>query len=51
MASIDKMFMNSPSSYNISKKERLQVSRERAKLEKNLGSIADLTVFRQLFLL
>jgi small subunit ribosomal protein S2 len=41
MASIDKM-MNSPSYNNISKKERLTVTRERAKLEKNLGSIADL---------
>ena len=28
---------------NISKRERLQVQRERAKLDKNLGSIADLT--------
>ena len=28
---------------NISKRERLQVARERAKLDKNLGSIADLT--------
>jgi small subunit ribosomal protein S2 len=41
MASIDKL-MNSPSFNNISKKERLTVTRERAKLEKNLGSIADL---------
>lgn len=41
MASIDKM-MSSPSFNNISKKERLTVTRERAKLEKNLGSIADL---------
>ncbi|MEI6900430.1 MAG: 30S ribosomal protein S2, partial [Bacteroidota bacterium] len=41
MASIDKL-MNSPSFSNISKKERLTVTRERAKLEKNLGSIADL---------
>ena len=41
MASIDKM-MNSPSFNNLSKKERLTVTRERAKLEKNLGSIADL---------
>ena len=28
---------------NLSKRERLQVTRQRAKLEKNLGSIADLT--------
>ncbi|HTX89339.1 MAG TPA: 30S ribosomal protein S2 [Bacteroidales bacterium] len=41
MASIDKL-MNSPSFNNISKKERLTITRERAKLEKNLGSIADL---------
>ena len=41
MASIDKL-MSSPSFSNISKKERLTVTRERAKLEKNLGSIADL---------
>ncbi len=41
MASIDKL-MNSPSFANISKKERLTITRERAKLEKNLGSIADL---------
>ena len=41
MASIDKL-MSSPSFNNISKKERLTVTRERAKLEKNLGSIADL---------
>ena len=36
MASIDKL-MNSPSFNNISKKERLTVTRERAKLEKNLS--------------
>lgn len=41
MSQIDKM-MNSPSYSNISKRERLQITRERAKLEKNLGSIADL---------
>jgi small subunit ribosomal protein S2 len=41
MASIDKMMTTD--SYNIlSKRERLQVQRERAKLEKQLGSIADL---------
>jgi len=42
MSSIDKM-MTSPSYTNISKRERLQIARERAKLEKNLGSIADLS--------
>jgi small subunit ribosomal protein S2 len=41
MMSIDKM-MASPSYQNLSKKERLTMTRERAKLEKNLGSIADL---------
>jgi small subunit ribosomal protein S2 len=41
MTSIDKL-MNSPSFNNISKKERLTITRERAKLEKNLGSISDL---------
>jgi len=42
MATIDKM--NADGTYsNISKRERLQISRERDKLEKNLGSIADLT--------
>ncbi|MFA4851796.1 MAG: 30S ribosomal protein S2 [Bacteroidales bacterium] len=42
MASIDKMFTDGTSD-NLSKKEKLQISRERAKLEKNLGSIADLS--------
>ncbi|NVO20079.1 MAG: 30S ribosomal protein S2 [Bacteroidetes bacterium] len=41
MTSLDKL-MTSPSFTNISKRERLQITRERAKLEKNLGSIADL---------
>jgi small subunit ribosomal protein S2 len=41
MISIDKL-MSSPSYSNLSKKERLTLTRERAKLEKNLGSIADL---------
>ena len=41
MASIDKM-MKDGTFDNLSKRERLQVSRQRAKLEKNLGSIADL---------
>jgi small subunit ribosomal protein S2 len=41
MASLDKL-MSSPSFTNISKRERLQITRERAKLEKNLGSISDL---------
>lgn len=42
MSSIDRL-MASPSYENISKRERLQIARERAKLEKNLGSIADLS--------
>lgn len=42
MASIDKM-MNDGTADNLSKKERLNISRQRAKLEKNLGSIADLS--------
>ena len=41
MSSIDKM-MTDPSFTSISKRERLQITRERAKLEKNLGSISDL---------
>lgn len=42
MGSIDKM-INDPSYTTLSKRERLQISRQRAKLEKNLGSISDLT--------
>ena len=42
MSSIDKL-MTGPSFTNISKRERLQITRERAKLEKNLGSISDLS--------
>ncbi len=42
MASIDKMLTDGTVA-NLSKKERLQMSRERAKLEKNLGSISDLS--------
>lgn len=42
MSSIDKM-MTDGTVENVSKRERLQISRERAKLEKNLGSIADLS--------
>lgn len=41
MASIDKMMTNDTYK-NLSKRERLQIQRERAKLEKQLGSIADL---------
>lgn len=41
MSSIDKM-MNTDAYLNFSKRERLQITRERAKLEKNLGSISDL---------
>ncbi len=41
MANIDKMEKDGTFD-NLSKRERLQISRQRAKLEKNLGSIADL---------
>jgi small subunit ribosomal protein S2 len=41
MANIDKL-MNDGTFSNLSKRELLQISRQRAKLEKNLGSIADL---------
>ena len=42
MANIDKL-MNDGTYSNLSKREILQITRQRAKLEKNLGSIADLT--------
>ena len=42
MANIDKLSTTS-SWNNISKRERLQITRERAKLEKNLGSISDMS--------
>jgi small subunit ribosomal protein S2 len=42
MGSIDKMATDGTFT-NLSKRERLQVTRQRAKLEKNLGSIIDLT--------
>ena len=42
MANIDKL-MSDGTYGNLSKREVLQISRQRAKLEKNLGSIADLT--------
>lgn len=42
MGSIDKMATDGTFT-NLSKRERLQVTRQRAKLEKNLGSIVDLT--------
>ena len=42
MANIDKL-MNDGTFSNLSKRELLQISRQRAKLEKNLGSIADLS--------
>jgi len=42
MGSIDKMAIDGTFT-NLSKRERLQVTRQRAKLEKNLGSIVDLT--------
>ncbi len=41
MTSIDKMIKDGTFD-NLSKREKLQVTRQRAKLEKNLGSIADL---------
>jgi len=41
MSTIDKMIVDGTFT-NLSKRERLQVTRQRAKLEKNLGSIADL---------
>ncbi len=41
MAVIDKM-TNDGAYANLSKREKLQIARKRAKLEKNLGSIADL---------
>lgn len=41
MTSIDKM-INTDTYKNLSKRERLQITRERLKLEKNLGSISDL---------
>lgn len=42
MTTIDKM--NTDGTFeNISKREKLQITRQREKLEKNLGSIADLT--------
>ena len=42
MGSIDKL-MKDTAFDNLSKREKLQITRQRAKLEKNLGSIADLT--------
>ncbi len=42
MTNIDKL-MSDGTFDNLSKRELLQISRQRAKLEKNLGSIADLT--------
>ncbi len=42
MATIDKQMADGLYN-NFSKREKLQISRQRAKLEKNLGSIADLT--------
>ena len=42
MSNIDKL-MQDGTFANLSKRELLQVTRQRAKLEKNLGSIADLT--------
>jgi small subunit ribosomal protein S2 len=42
MANIDRLMADGTYS-NLSKRELLQITRQRAKLEKNLGSIADLT--------
>lgn len=42
MTNIDKL-MNDGTFSNLSKRELLQITRQRAKLEKNLGSISDLT--------
>lgn len=42
MSSIDKMSTDGTFEH-LSKRERLQIARQRAKLEKNLGSISDLT--------
>jgi small subunit ribosomal protein S2 len=42
MSSIDKMATDGTFD-NLSKREKLQIGRQRAKLEKNLGSISDLT--------
>ena len=42
MTNLDEL-MNGPQWNSISKREKLQIQREKAKLEKNLGSIADLT--------
>lgn len=42
MTTIDKMVIDGTFD-NISKREKLQITRQREKLEKNLGSIADLT--------
>jgi len=42
MTSIDKLMVD-PSWNSLSKREKLQITRQRAKLEKTLGSIADLT--------
>ncbi|MBE0676554.1 MAG: 30S ribosomal protein S2 [Bacteroidales bacterium] len=42
MSSIDKMASDGTLG-NLSKREKLQIARQRAKLEKNLGSISDLT--------
>src|SRR5574344_739420 len=42
MSSLDKLISNKENNM-ISKRERLQITREKAKLEKNLGSIAGLT--------
>lgn len=43
MSNLEKLLNENKDAKTISKRERLQISREKAKLEKNFGSIADLT--------
>lgn len=43
MSNLEKLLNENKEAKTISKRERLQISREKAKLEKNFGSIADLT--------
>ena len=43
MTSIDKLMSSESTFASLSKREKLQITRQRAKLEKNLGSISDMT--------
>lgn len=43
MTSIDKLMASESTFANLSKREKLQIARQRAKLEKNLGSISEMT--------